>query len=302
MHSTGSFLLTVIERIRAYLDEATLDAKYTNDYLVRHVICPEMVNVLSRLSLNFGNPVRVRHSITLDKETEHYTLPPNIGEIYRVAIMDDKGRVNQEWVPENEFHPRGPGWQIQGNLLSFRPLPTVDETVEIHYIPNGDFSPHYSNSAGQYGAIDSTNKIFTFPASPDLGAIDNREQAYAGAMLRVWDNNVLEERVIASYDALNRKATVRVAFTSAITASSSDLQYEVAPLGMQSLYQTIACAGAVNLGTCRNITQKQMQFLMLQYKTAMKSAADNFTSIQARIPKGYDKKTADNRGMLLLGD
>ena len=64
MHSTGSFLLTVIERVRAYLDEATLDAKFTNDYLTRHVICPEMVNVMSRLSNNADNPIRVRHQIS----------------------------------------------------------------------------------------------------------------------------------------------------------------------------------------------------------------------------------------------
>jgi len=298
MHSTGSFILTVIERIRAYLDEATLDAKYTNDYIVRHIICPEMVNVLSRLSLNYGNPVRLRYTVTLDTATEHYTLPPNIGEIYRVTKMDADNRVTEEWVPRHEFHPSGPNWQIQGNLLSFRPLPNNNESVSIHYIPNGDFSPHYDSNSGE---LDGTRKIFTFPASPDLGAIDNRENSYAGAMLRVWDNNVLEERVIESYDASERKATVRVAFSSDINVAS-DLQYEVAPLGMQSLYQTIAAAGAINLGTGRNITQKQMQFLMLQYKTAMKSAADNFTSIQARIPKGFEKNTADNRGMLLLGD
>jgi len=298
MHSTGSFLLTVIERVRAYLDEATLDAKYTNDYLVRHVISPEMVSVMARLSNSFSNPIRLRHSVTLATDTEHYILPPNIGEIYRVAVMDVNNRVTQEMMPNNEFHPRGPNWQIQGNMLSFRPLPTQGETVDIHYIPNGDFQPHYSTNGG---ALDSTKKIFTFASTPTLGDRDTRENSYAGAMLRVWhDNGLLEERVVESYNATTREATVRIAFST--SASDSTLKYEVAPAGMNSLYQAIACACAMNLGTARNITQKQMNYITLQYKMAMKTVGDNLSNMQARTGKAYDKRTTDNSAHLILGD
>jgi hypothetical protein len=302
MHSTGSFLLTVIERVRAYLDEASLDAKYTNDYLVRHVITPEMVNVMSRLSMNFSNPVRIRHSITLSKTQEHYVLPPNIGEIYRVAILDTDNRVTEEWMPRNEFHPRGPSWQIQGNMLSFRPLPTKDSAVDIHYIPNGDFQPHYDSDGGEF----TSQTTFVFDAAPTLGSIDNRENAYAGAILRVWTYSThatLEERVIESYDASTRTATVRRPFTTDISdGTQTGMRYEVAPVGMNSLYQAIACAAAINLGTARNITQKQMQFLMLQYKINMKTIGDNLSNMQSRIGKHYDKRTVDNHNSLLLDD
>jgi len=298
MHSTGSFLLTVIERVRAYIDEATLDAKYTNDYLVRHVIGPEMVNVISRLSNNYGNPIRVRHSIAINKTTEHYVLPPQIGEVYRVAISDSDNRVTQEFMPENEFNSRGPNWQIQGNMLSFRPLPTSDQTVDIHYIPNGDFQPHYSSSGG---GLDSTKKIFTLATTPTLGDRDPRENAYAGATLRVWnDAGLLEERVIDSYNATSRQATVRVAFST--SASDSSLRYEIAPVGMNSMYQAIACSCAINLGTARNITQKQMQFILTQYKMAMKSVGDNLSNIQARKGKMFAKRTVDNSAQIFLGD
>jgi hypothetical protein len=298
MHSTGSFLLTVLERVRAYVDEATLDAKYTNDYLVRHVICPEMVNVISRLSNNYSNPIRVRHSITLATDQQDYILPPNIGEIYRVAISDDYNRVTREWMPHNEFHPRGPNWQIQGNMLSFRPLPDKAETVDIHYIPNGDFMPHYTTSGHLL-----TTTTFQFSAPPNLGAIDTRENSYAGGTLRVWntDKTILEERIIESYDSSTKTATVRRPFTSDIETGGART-YEVAPVGSQSLYQAIACASAINLATARNITQKQMQFLLVQYKMAMKTVGDNLSNMQAREGKVYDKKTVDNQGLLLMGD
>jgi len=315
MHSTGSFLLTVIERVRAYLDESTIDAKYTNDYLVRHVICPEMVNVISRLSMNYSNPIRLRHSIALATNQEHYVLPPNIGEIYRIAILDDNNRVTQEMMPKNEFHPRGPNWQIQGNELSFRPLPAKAETVDIHYIPNGDFMPHYhKGSASTDGGELTSYTTFVFDSAPTLGAIDNRENAYAGATLRVWtsaahdgglpDKTVLEERIIESYDASTRTATVRRPFTADINSDGTKpgLEYEVAPTGMQSLYQAIACACAINLGTVRNVTKKQMDFFVLQYKMNMKTIGDNLSNLQNRQGKSYDKRTVDNSGALFIGE
>ncbi len=297
MHSTGSFLLTVIERVRAYLDEATLDAKYTNDYLVRHVICPEMVNVLARLRNTFDNPIRIRHSITLEKSTEHYILPPNVGEVYRIAILDTENRVTQEMSPRNEFNPRGPNWQLQGNMLSFRPLPGVGQSVDVHYIPNGDFQPHFDSDGGNL----ASSTTFVFDNAPTLGSVDRRENAYAGAILRVWDSStdVIEERVIKSYVADTRTATVHIPFTH---STGSGRKYEVAPVGMNSLYQAIACACSINLGTARNITQKQMNFILLQYKMAMKSVGDNLSNMQARTGKFYDKKTVDNNAQLLLGE
>ena len=301
MHSTGSFLLTVIERVRAYLDEAVVDAKYTNDYLVRHVICPEMVNVISRLSNNADNLIRVRHSITLVKDQQDYVLPPNIGEIYRFALMDSGGRITREFMPENEFHPSGPGWHIQGNMLSIRPFPNGAETADVHYIPNGDFLPHYDTDGGEM----TSHTTFKFDSSPTLGAIDNRENSYAGAILRVWTYSthaVLEERVIESYDASTRIATVRRPFTTDVSdGTQTGMRYEVAPVGMNSLIQAIACASSMNLGTARNITQKQMQFILLQYKTAMKTIGDNLSFMQARKPQSYQKDTVDNRNSYLLG-
>jgi len=304
MHASGSALLTIIERVRAYLDEAALDAKFTNDYLVRHVICPEMVNVMSRLSNNADNLVRVRHSISLVKDQEHYILPPNVGEIYRFAKMDSSGRLTNESMPRGEFNPRGPGWHIEGNCLSIRPFPAEDDTCEIHYIPNGDFLPFYATTGGQ---ILTGGTKFVF-GTPDIGGIDKRENAYAGAILRVWDpaDAVIEERVIDSFDASTSTVTLRRPFTVDVGAGAFNTgtiyKYEVAPIGMNSLYQAIACSCAVNLGAARNVTQKQMQFFIIQYKMAMKTIGDNVSFMQARVPKRYDKNTVDNQSSFLLGN
>jgi len=80
------------------------------------------------------------------------------------------------------------------------------------------------------------------------------------------------------------------------------LEYEVAPVGMQSMYQAIACACAINLGTIRNVTKKQMDFFVLQYKMNMKTIGDNLSNLQSRNGKFYDKRTVDNQSVLFIGD
>jgi uncharacterized Fe-S radical SAM superfamily protein PflX len=74
LHSSNSYLYSILERVRGYLDEPS--SKYSNDFIVRHVIMPEFVNCVSRLSLTFDNPVVVRTALSIVKDTEHYQLPP----------------------------------------------------------------------------------------------------------------------------------------------------------------------------------------------------------------------------------
>ena len=70
MHSTNSFIYTVIERIRGYLDDPDLDAKYSDDFLLRHIVMPSMVNVLSRINNSLSNPVVSRLRVSLEADQQ----------------------------------------------------------------------------------------------------------------------------------------------------------------------------------------------------------------------------------------
>ncbi len=304
MHSTGSFLYTVIERIRAMLDEAVLDAKFSNDFIVRHVISPSMVDVITRLSMTYDNPVILTHSVSLVADQQYYQLPPSVGEILRFAITDDNGRVINETLPGSMFNRFGPGWSLEGNLLSILPTPSGTSTAQIYYSPNGDFFPHFTDGSTTDGTKDGTlnadRDTLTLATTPTLGALETRENGYAGGILRLWDTTekILEERIIASYDVSAGTVTVRVPFTSDIEVSNG-LKYEVAPQGIQSLYQAISLSGAMNLATSRNISDKQMKFLVLQYRAAIKTIGDNLSYMQMRIPKHFEKNTVDNDARFL---
>lgn len=297
MHVSGSFLLTVLERIRAYINEPDLDAKFSNDFITRHTIMPAMVDIFARLNMGRDDPVLIRFSIPLVKDQEYYQLPPAVGSIWRVAIINDQGRITSDFLPRGEYHPRGPNWSIEGNLLTFRPFPTADREVDVWYVHTGDMFPHYATG----GQLDNTLRVFNLDYTPTIGAIDRRPNAYAGQVLRLLPTNgIWEERIILSHDPVAGTVTTRVAFTTASEASSSStsstetMTYEIAPAGAQPLYEAIAAWGAIKLGTGLRISQAHRNSILLQYKAAMKTAQDNVGNLQLRTGKSFDRNTTDS--------
>lgn len=294
MHSTNSFLYTVLERIRGYLDDPDFDAKYDNDFLVRHIITPTMVDVWSRLNMNLDNPVVLRQDIEFDENTEYYQLPPSVGEIWRIALRNEDGEVIDEVMPRNEFHPYRVGWSIEGNTLRFDPKKKEAQSGyvwQIYYVPSGDVMPHYSSSGGE---MKGDRQTFVLDSSPNLGDIDRRENAYAGQILRIIPaTGMIEERVIASHDVDLGQVVTRLPFN---TVLESSIRYEIAPIGMQSLYEAIAAGSAMKLGAYRKITGSHYQLILQQYRSAVKSATDNLANLQMRNGKHWKKNTVDNPG------
>lgn len=285
VHDGGSFLRIVIDRIRGYLDDPDLDAKYSDDFIVRHVIGPCLTDVVSRLNMNWDNPVVVRHIADLEKGCDYYQLPPAIGEIHQLCVTDDKGNVIEDWRPRGKWHPRGPKWSLEGNLLSFRPSLSQDVCLEIFYVPTGDVSPHMGT-----GIWDATNKQFTFGSTPTLGQIDRRPNAYAGQIVRILADSYVEERVIGVHDVVHGVVKPRYSFHY----ESGNYAYEIAPIGAQSLYEAIAAAGSLKMGAYRKITANHYKMILAQYQSAIKTVGDNLSNLQMRTGKSWEVTTLDS--------
>ena len=290
VHDGGSFLRIVIDRIRGYLDDPDLDAKYSDDFIVRHVIGPCLADVISRLNMNWDNPVVVRHVADLHKECAYYQLPPAIGEIHRICTLDDKDNIIEDWKPRGGWNPRGPGWSIEGNMLSFRPRLSRDLCMEIFYVPTGDVSPHMGT-----GTWDKDQNVFTMTDSPTLGQIDRRPNAYAGQIVRILPDDqatdkYVEERVVAVHDVVQSQLKPRFGFHHA----SGTYPYEIAPIGAQSLYEAIAAAGSLKLGTYRKVSQSHYRMILAQYQSAIKTVGDNLSNLQMRTGKSWESYTVDS--------
>ena len=269
--------MTTIERIRTYLDDPSLDAKYSNDFLVRQVIEPEMVTVLTALNKSRDEPVICKFLLNTHTTggTTHVELPPNVGIIHRICAVDADGDVTDDIAKRDETDPRGPGWSLDGRELYFRPDWTPDtDGYEVWYTPSGDFCPHYS-AAGSSSNLASGNLILTLDATPDVGGRDPRESAYVGGILRCWkaDMTIVEERVITAHDVSANTVTVRTAFSSDIGSGGTTVRYEIVPQYMGQIWQAIALGSAMNLGVARNINEKHMAFLKEQFQLALQTAS-----------------------------
>jgi hypothetical protein len=301
MDSTGSMLKTVIERVRGFLDDPDLEAKYSDDYILRHIIRPAFTTVMSRINNSSQTPIMHKLAMPLLEGVSDYQLPPCIGEVWRLAVSDESGRVLMEAIPRGLFNLRGPNWKIEGNILSFLPYPPTDYAdMELWYIHSGDFSPVYSTggvSAFTLGANKDT-AVISVSTGATLGDWDRRPSAYVGQMLRLLPaTGVIEERIISSWantGANQWTATLRKPFVSA-TASANLPAFEIAPEGSEPLFESVSAASAMKLASYRKMSGEHFGMIQSQYRDAMKTVMDHYSNMQMRMPKAWDKDTVDNQ-------
>jgi hypothetical protein len=293
-------LKTVIERIRGLLDDPDLEAKYNDDYLVRHIIQPAFATVTSRLNNSSTNAVMKRLSFPLLQGVADYQMPACVGEVLRLCVLDESGRAVQEAVPRGLYNLRGPNWKVEGNLISFLPFPPEDYAyMEMWYIHSGDFSSVYVSTASASFTLDATKKIVTMVVStaPTLGSFDRRPGAYVGQQLRlIPTTGVVEERLIDSWTHVSGStwtATVRTAFVTALPGQIG--AFEIAPESNEPLFEAVAAFGAMKMAGYRKISGEHFGIIQAQYRDAMKTLMDHYANIQMRMPKYFEKDTVDNQ-------
>lgn len=301
MDSSGSMLKTVIERVRGFLDDPDLEAKYSDDYILRHIIRPAFTTVMSRINNSSQTPIMHKLSMPLSEGVSDYQLPPCIGEVWRLAVSDDSGRVLMEAIPRGLFNLRGPNWKIEGNIVSFLPYPNADYAdMQLWYIHSGDFSPVYSTGGVAAFSLNAAKDqaTFTVTTAPTLGDWDRRASSYVGQMLRlIPTTGVIEERIISSwaYTGTNTwTATLRKPFTNA-TGSANLPAFEIAPEGSEPLFESVAAASAMKLASYRKMSGEHFGMIQSQYRDAMKTVMDHYSNMQMRMPKAWDKDTVDNQ-------
>ena len=304
--SSNSLLKTVIERVRGFLDDPDLEAKYTDDYLVRHIVAPAFATVMSRVNNSTSSPVLKRLTFPIVKTERYYQLPPCVGEVWRLAIMDNNGLVLQEAVPRGMYNIRGSNWQIEGNVLSFYPLPDADYAdLELWYCPSGDYNPVYlSTGTSATVSVDKKSVTFNLATAPTLGSWDRRPSAYVGQVLRVLSSantTAIEERMIESWaptspGSASWVATLRTPLVYATGNTTLPAGgFEIAPEGSEPLYEALAAGSALKLATYRKVSGEQFGMMQAQYRDAMKTLMDHYSNVQMRMPKSWERDTVDNQ-------
>lgn len=305
MHSSGSLYRYAIEMVRANVNEVAADAKFDDVYISRFFVHPACSDVLQRVTMNSTNRIVVRHRITTVLGQEHYILPPHVGQVIRIAVLDENGIVQQEAMPRGEFNPCGPGWALEGTTLTIRPFPASEDIAacDVWFIPNADVAPHYADGGGTAGyttafGVMSSSTTFKLAAAPIIGDLDLRDNAYAGYVLRVLsstDHTLVQERIISSYARSTRICTLRSAFGTVVTNSpDKQLAYEVIPIWSLAAWDTIAWQAACRIAAARNLSGSKKDSLTQMFGASMKTLRDGFANAQGRTGKTFERNTVDN--------
>jgi hypothetical protein len=295
MHSTGSIIKTYCEKVRHYLDDPDIDAKYDDNYLVRFFLSSAMTDVLSRVSMMSDAQVVLPLTINVAAGTQYYRLPPMVRQVLRVGVINTtSGAFIEDYHPRSEFNVYGPGWSLEGNLISFKPYPTEAKAYTILYVPSGDVAVHYES--GAHGVINA-NGTFTLHSSGSLlGSLDKRENAYVGCYVRIFGTNITDECMVSAYDATTRVCTLRTAATNAAGSYS----YEVIPFLLEPLIDAVSISAAMRAGVGRKINQTHMQALMISYRQAIKTAHDTLGNMNSRTGKRFTGGTVDNKNLFVF--
>lgn len=286
MHSTGSIIKTYCEKVRHYLDDPDLDAKYDDNYLVRFFLSSAMTDVISRVSQMSDAQILSSFQITVEAGTNVYRLPPAVAQVVRIGTIEDAtGLFIEDLKPRNQFNPTGPGWYISGNSIVFQPAVDSTKTYTLVFVPSGDIMAHYV-ATGTGVLLDS---VFTLPSTTTIGSLDKRNNAYQGSYLRIFGTDTTDECVITSHNSETRDLLLA---TAPINIDGS-YSYEIVPFLMEPMIDAISISAAMRAGVGRKITQAHMQSLMLAYKQSIKTSYDMLSNMNGRVGKAFNGTTID---------
>lgn len=289
MHSSGSILKTYCEKVRHYLDDPDLDAKYDDNYLVRFFMPSAMTDVISRVSQMSDAQIVSSFNITLNPGTSHYKIPPAVAQVLRIGVVETvNGLFVEDYKPRNQFNLAGPNWYIEGNTIVFSPKVEESKTITVVFVPSGDIICHYEPTAT--GSLNS-NGTFTMAASATLGSIDKRVNAYQGSYIRIFGPVMTDELVITNHDST---LGVLTPSTSPVNTTGT-YSYEVVPFLMEPLIDAVSISAAMRAGVGRKINQTHMQALTLAYRQAIKTAHDTLANMNGRVGKYFAGNTIDKQ-------
>jgi len=308
MAQTG-FLTRTISNVRDMLDEPDTNAKWTDAKIIKYIEAAYAM-VFSDLNRGQQNPLLVPYDITSTTSSEDmwYDLPPTVGAIPQITLLDSGGN----YMSAIDFHglhnPYGQGIKVMhhGLFIKKGAVPTGNQ-IRVEYVPSGTARLHEGTTTNNIGATRTAhatyctttvivflnvNYLTEFPvgswiknsasttwhqvssvamgnggdgdgnddtvvtmataatsswdgltiqafyndrlvlmATPTVGALDNRSQAYAGSILRILGtdggHDFVSDRVVDTYNNTTRIAMLLWDWQ---TGPSGTVTYEMAPM------------------------------------------------------------------------
>lgn len=285
--AAGNFINNVIAFTRQGIDEASVNAKYTDSDLLG-LVTNAWSQVWTDLLAVEDHAPRGRFSVSIASGTQVYVLPPNIEKLERIYQVDtDTGLPLYELYPRARNNPGGPSYTLEGNALRMTPIPTTTVTLVIEYIPGGTISPIE-------GTGDTTTAGSLTISTVTAGSKDQRENSYVGYMLRVTDSlGYTEERIISAYDRSASKVSFVPDLSSDYSTAVSQT-FELVPdygLALTNLLSTQVSRKVV----AQEGNTKRFKLLSQLYREEMRAVRMKAAKMNERRAPHMEGDTVDNR-------
>jgi hypothetical protein len=296
MDVSSSFLQSVLDDTRLYIDEPAINAKYSDTQILR-IMQSIWATLLADLNRNSSAPVILRHSFSVTSGTEFVLLPPTISQILRIVSYDTNNAVQSDLIPRSMWNGAGPGFTIEGNTLRFTPKWTgADTTFHIHYIPSGSVSYHSGTASTITNSTTADTCTVILAATPTLGSLDNRPNSYGGCIFRVLTattHNFVQDRIIRSYDVTTRTVTLYPSFETDLLPGGATVTYEIVPL-LANIFDNL-----IALAICRHIAaiegdNGRLKTLTQLYAEQMRSNRLGAANVQSIIDSRFETDTIFN--------
>lgn len=302
MDSSGSMLKSIVERIRYYGNEPSLDATLTDALLLDHFLGPAMQDVFQRVNMVDNGFLVQRHVLPVENDRVKYPLPVNVRKVLQIVLLNEDGVVVGEAIPRHLRNPWGFNYRVNGNDLwldqSINDLP-AGYTVEIWYTPGGNFRPHYCDTTAPATIAGTTTMTLQLPTTPTLGRLDLRPNGLDGLPLRVLrkadDTKIVEEMRTVRSSSITSAGVVTLTLEGALDhyVAAETVSYEVGLPSNETLATCLALMACLHHAPVRKASNSHYQRIDDLMKRSLKTLRDDAQVIESR--KGT-RMARDTRG------
>lgn len=293
MDSSGSMLKTIVERIRYYGNEPALDATLTDALLVDHLVAPALQDVFHRVNMVSNGYLIQRYALPIENDRTKYPLPGNVANVLALVHLDEDGTVQSELIPRSLRNPYGFNYRINGHDIWFdRAINNLPDghTVEVWYVPGGNFKPHYADATAPATIAGTTTMTMELPATPTLGRIDLRPNGLDGLIVRVLRTDDDPATKVVEETRTIRSSTITDAGVVTLTLegpldvyeAADTVSYEVGLPSNESLATCLALMACLHHAPIRKSTGTHYQQLDDLFKRSLKTLRDTAQNIESR--------------------
>lgn len=286
--TTDSFLARMVDNVHLYLDEPTINKKYTDAILIP-MVEQSYAHIIAEINRNRTQPIVAKYVVTYAQGTTKYLLPNLIGAIYGIYQKADNAGTKVFYNSRSRYNPLGRLVWVEGKTLHIQENAlTTGVEITVEYLPSGTARLHNGTCT-----VDATGLLVTLGATTSDGTLDTHANAYAGSVFRLLSHTsgtyaYIQERTILSSVNTTRVVTLDLALVPN-PESNATTTYEIAPALHNGLDHIIALYLAYWIGSIE-FSPTRARGLRNMYRDAIRSARLDayYSNIQDMGTSGFD--------------